>query len=65
MSIDSKKFKQLVNELETNSEITIKCGNEEIFIQSVDDKEGYSYVSSTNEEFRNSEEAVKWVVEKQ
>jgi hypothetical protein len=40
------------------------AGSEELFIQSVDDKEGYAYVSSTNREFRDSREAAEWVIEK-
>jgi hypothetical protein len=55
---------ELVDALEAKGEISISDGMKELFIQTVDDKEGYSYVSSTNEEFTSSREAVKWAIEK-
>jgi hypothetical protein len=59
---------QLINEmidvLESSGEITMSDGLKEIFIQSVDDKEGYSYVSSTNKEFKGSKEAIEWAIYK-
>lgn len=58
------KIQELINTLEAKGEISINDGNESVFIQSVDDKEGYTYVSSTNKEFKDSREAVEWLVEK-
>ncbi|WP_097028295.1 hypothetical protein [Clostridium peptidivorans] len=55
---------ELINALEAKGEISINDGTEEFFIQNVDDKEGYSYVSSTNEEFASSRAAVNWAIEK-
>ncbi|GIM30561.1 hypothetical protein CPJCM30710_32270 [Clostridium polyendosporum] len=55
---------ELIGALEANGEISITDGTKEMFIQTVDDKEGYSYVSSTNEEFGSSREAVEWAIEK-
>jgi hypothetical protein len=55
---------KIVSDLENLGEISINDGSKELFIQAVDDKEGYSYVSSTNREFRNSREAADWVVER-
>jgi len=55
---------ELIDVLEANGEISITDGIKELFIETVDDKEGYSYVSSTNEEFGNSREAVEWALEK-
>ncbi|WP_297421725.1 hypothetical protein [Clostridium sp.] len=54
--------KELIDTLEANGEISMTDGVKELFIQSVDDKEGYSYVSSTNEEFGSSREAVEWAI---
>jgi hypothetical protein len=55
---------ELIDALEAKGEISINDGTNELFIESVDDKEGYSYVSSTNEEFSSSREAVEWVIDK-
>ncbi|MDP4144057.1 MAG: hypothetical protein Q8936_06165 [Bacillota bacterium] len=55
---------ELIDTLETNGEVSITNGIKELFIQVVDDKDGYSYVSSTNEEFGSSREAVEWAIEK-
>lgn len=54
---------ELVNVLEQDGELSLYNGVDELFIQSVDDKEGYSYVSSTNREFSNSKEAVEWAMD--
>ncbi|MBM7871245.1 hypothetical protein JOC70_002743 [Clostridium pascui] len=54
---------KLIDTLEAKGEISFNDGTKELFIQTVDDKEGYSYVSSTNEEFISSRDAVEWAVE--
>lgn len=56
------KPEELVDVLEEDGELSIYDGVKEFFIQSVDDKEGYSYVSSTNQEFSNSREAIDWAM---
>ena len=48
--------------LENNGEITISGEDLELFIQSVDGKEGYAYVSNTNKQFETSTEALEWAV---
>lgn len=55
---------ELIDTLEANGEISMTNGVKELFIETVDDKEGYSYVSSTNEEFGSSREAVEWAIKK-
>lgn len=55
---------KLIDSLEAKGEISITDGINELFIATVDDKEGYSYVSSTNKEFASSREAVEWAVDK-
>lgn len=54
---------ELVDTLEANGTISMTDGIKELFVESVDDKEGYSYVSSTNEEFGSSREAIEWALE--
>lgn len=56
-------FDKLVDVLEAKGEINVTNGIKKLFIQTVDDKEGYSYVSSTNEEFGSSRDAVEWAVD--
>lgn len=53
---------ELIDTLEANGTISMTDGIKELFIESVDDKEGYSYVSSTHEEFGSSREAVEWAI---
>lgn len=55
---------EMVSILEKTGEISINDGYKELFIQAVDDKEGYEYVSSTNNEFKDSREAIEWALEK-
>lgn len=55
-------IEEMVELLEDNGEISISSEELDIFIQSVDDKEGYSYVSNTNKEFDDSREAIEWAV---
>jgi len=54
---------ELIDTLEANGTISMTDGIKELFVESVDDKEGYSYVSSTNEEFGSSREAIEWALE--
>lgn len=49
--------------LENNGEIRVSGESNDIFIESVDDKEGYSYSSNTNKEFESSRDAIEWAVE--
>lgn len=55
-------IEEMVELLEDNGEISIIGEDLEIFIQSVDDKEGYCYVSNTNKEFDDSRDAIEWAV---
>lgn len=56
-------IEEMINLLDSNEEIMITDYDKEIFIESIDDKEGYSYVSNTNEEFKDSRDAIEWAVE--
>lgn len=59
---DELLIEEMVDALESNGEIRL-CGEEqELVIQSIDDKEGYSYVSSTNKQFDDGREAIEWAV---
>jgi len=60
---EQRIVEEMVELLEANEEIRVTDGSEDVFIQSVDDKEGYSFVSSTHEEFLSSREAIGWVVD--
>lgn len=53
---------ELIEALEDQGEITLTGEDNEIFIQTVDDKEGYCYVSNTNKEFEDAKEAIDWAV---
>jgi hypothetical protein len=53
----------MVQLLEANGELRAAGDGEEITVQSVDDKEGYSYVSNTHVEFDTSIDAVEWIIE--
>lgn len=61
------KTQEIINELigilEAKGEVSLS-GENNLFIESIDDKEGYSYVSSTNEEFATSKDAIEWLVKK-
>ncbi|ERI90011.1 hypothetical protein HMPREF1982_04278 [Clostridiales bacterium oral taxon 876 str. F0540] len=59
---DEQFIQEMAEALEDNGEITITGEDLEIFIQTVDDKEGYSYVSNTNKEFEDAKEAIEWAV---
>lgn len=63
MSEESKILDKMINKLESVGEVTISNDVEDLFIQSVDYKEGYAYVSSTNIEFQDSSEAIQWAIE--
>ncbi|GFP75828.1 hypothetical protein [Clostridium fungisolvens] len=64
MEKNQKVIDELIDVLESKGEIILKNETNNLFIESIDDKEGYSYVSSTNEEFSTSKEAVEWLVKK-
>ncbi|GKU24651.1 hypothetical protein [Clostridium folliculivorans] len=64
MEKNQRIIDELTNSLETKGEISLTNETNDLFIESVDDKEGYSYVSSTNEEFGTSKEAVEWLIKK-
>ncbi len=55
-------IEEMAKTLEDTGEITISGEDLDVFIQSVDDKEGYAYVSNTHKEFETSMEAIEWAV---
>lgn len=59
---DELLIEEMVEALEAHGEITLTGEDEEIFIQTVDDKEGYGYVSNTHKEFDEAREAIEWAV---
>jgi hypothetical protein len=56
-------MEEMITVLENNGGIRLSSGVGDVFIESIDDKEGYSYVSDTGEEFDNSRDSVEWAVE--
>lgn len=56
--------KELIDALEAKGKISFTNREKELFIEAVDDKEGYSYVSSTNEEFGSGRETVEWAIKR-
>lgn len=56
-------IEEMIEALEINGEICLYGEDQELSIQSIDDKEGYSYVSSTNKEFDDSREAIEWALQ--
>lgn len=64
MVINQTRPENLINILAENGEISMSNGKEELFIESIDDKEGYSYVSSTNKEFGSSKTAIVWAIKR-
>lgn len=58
----NETVEEMINTLEENGELRLSGYDADIYIQSVDGKEGYSFVSNTNDEFDSSREAVEWAV---
>lgn len=54
---------EMIDILDENGEIRLSNIDLEVYIQSIDDKEGYSYISDTNDEFGTSKEAIEWAVD--
>lgn len=59
---DELLIEEMKDALEMNGEIRLCSEERELNIQSVDDKEGYSYISNTNKQFDDSREAIEWAV---
>jgi hypothetical protein len=59
----SQAMEEIITVLENNGGIRLSSGQEDVFIESIDDKEGYSYVSDTGEEFDSSRDSIEWAVE--
>ena len=55
-------IQEMIEGLQQNGEIRLTDGIREISIQAFEDEEPL-YVSSTNKEFDDAEEAVQWAVE--
>jgi hypothetical protein len=56
-------MEEMIEALENNGEIRLSSGEADVFIESIDDKEGYSFVSNTGEEFDNGRDSIEWAVE--
>lgn len=54
---------EMIDILEDNGDIKLLNDETNISIQSVDDKEGYSYISNDHTKFESSREAVEWAIE--
>ncbi|WP_139904299.1 hypothetical protein [Clostridium thermarum] len=54
---NNELINNLIKEFEVKGEIAVNNGLEELFIEAMDDKGGYSYASSINKEFKDSREA--------
>ena len=55
-------IEEMVRSLETKGDIKISSEDKDITIESIDDKEGYSYVSNNHKQFDDSNEAIEWAV---
>lgn len=53
---------KMIDSLETNGEIRLFSREGDIYIQSIDPKEGYSYIAQDGTEFDSSWEAVEWAI---
>lgn len=53
---------KMINSLDTNGEIRFISADRDIYIQSIDPKEGYSFITQDGTEFDSSWEAVEWAV---
>lgn len=60
---EERVIDEMIDMLDENGELKFSSYDQEVFIQSIDDKEGYAYVSDTNEEFGTSREAVEWALD--
>lgn len=59
---DDDFVQEMVEGLEQNGEIRLTDGLREIYIQSFEEDGDTLYVSNTNKEFDNAEDAVLWAV---
>lgn len=50
--------------LEEKGDIRFYSADMDIYIQSIDSKEGYSYINLDGKEFNSSYEAVEWAIAK-
>lgn len=63
--MDKKRaMDKMIEYLENNGEIRFVNPDVDIYIQSIDPKEGYAYITQDGTEFDNSFEAVEWAVRK-
>lgn len=60
---EEQLVEEMIDMLDENGEIRLSSTDQEVYIQAIDDKEGYAYVSDTNEEFGTSKEAIEWAVD--
>lgn len=59
---DELLIEEMVEALEINGEIRLCNEEQELLIQSIDNKDGYSFISSTNKQFDDSREAIEWAI---
>jgi hypothetical protein len=59
-----KMIKEMMKAVEKNGAIKLSGLEGDFYIQSIDDKEGYSYVTSDNREFEYLEDAMGWALHK-
>ena len=55
-------IEKMINTLEINGDIRFVSKGMDIYIHSIDPKEGYSYITLDGMEFDNSREAIEWAV---
>lgn len=59
---NDKAMAKMIDSLEINGEIRFFNTDMDIYIQSIDSKEGFSYITRDGIEFDSSQEAVEWAV---
>lgn len=58
----NRAMNMMINSLEINGDIRFASEGMDIYIHTIDPKEGYSYVTLDGIEFDSSREAVEWAV---
>ncbi len=59
---DDEFMQEMVDGLEQNGEIRLTDGIREVYIQSFEEDGESLYVSNTNKEFDDADEAIQWAV---
>ena len=58
----AKTINKMINSLEINGDIRFISKGMDLYIHSIDPKEGYSYITQYGMEFDSSKAAIKWAV---